>query len=57
MEDGGSVWTSEDCVLHRIANKDLSFFRAVIKISKSQRRMNEIAKKENKLSYLQFVLY
>lgn len=51
MEDGGSVWNSEDCVLHRMINKDLSFFKAVIKISESQRRMNESAKKESKMSY------
>lgn len=48
---------SEDFVLHRIVSKDTFFFKAVIKISESQRGMNESAKKEIKLSYLQFELY
>lgn len=44
-------------MLCKIVNKDLDFLKAVIKISESQRGMKESAKKENKMSYLQFELY
>jgi len=43
----------EDHMLHKVANKDLTILKAVIKVSESQRGMRENGKKENYLCYLQ----